>query len=521
MSGRYSPRQAKGPSPEVNTRIIRAIAKYRHDPLGFVNFAFPWGEKGTVLENWGGPQLWQANVLARIGAVMQNPDRGKRKVRIAVASGKGIGKSALIAQVFWWGISSAPYTKARITAGTDSQLRTTTWPEVQKWHSLLLCRHWFHLTATMATARSDADNDTWRADALPWNESNPEAFAGVHNLGRRIVFIMDEASQIATPIWDTTDGILTDKDTEIIWLAFGNPTRGEGRFYDIFESSKGSGWTTINIDSRDVAITDKAILNGWVDEYGEDHDYVRAFVRGVFPRMSDMQFIGPDMVRDAMARQVEAGMGQPLVMGLDIARSLAGDETVISFRKGRDARSIPWVRMRTTDTMEIAAKAADLFTRYRAQNLFVDSGGVGGGVYDRLRQMGIPAIGVDFGKPDDRASAGADPARYANKRAAMWGALKAWLPGGGLPNERGLVEQLSGPMYGFSTRKGVEGILLESKEDMKKRGLGSPDMGDSLALTFAYETAPPPRAEMAGGPQHASRRGQTAQAATEYDHLAG
>jgi hypothetical protein len=357
----------------------------------------------------------------------------------------------------------------------------------------------------------------WRADAMAWNAQRPEGFAGLHNLGRRILFIMDEASQIETPIWDTTDGIFTDRDTEIILLAFGNPTRGVGRFYDIFqpEHPEHSRWNTLAIDSRDVAITDKNELNALVEQYGEDHDYVRAFVRGIFPRLSDMQFISAESAMGALRRDVAAAMADPLVMGVDVARSTAGDETVIAFRKGQDARLIPWARMRTDDTMEIAARVADMHQRYGADALFVDAGGVGGGVFDRLLQLGVPAVAVDSGKPDDRAGATTDPTRYANKRAAMWGAMKHWLGDGAIPDLPGLIAQISGPMYGHSVRRGIEGIVLEAKKDMKRRGLSSPDLADALALTFAYRVGTP---QKAGGP-HRAGHGNAGMADSEYDHL--
>jgi hypothetical protein len=510
---------APGVPAELNRRIIAEVSKYRHDPLGFVQFAFPWGVKGTPLERWPGPQLWQVMRLIEIGQAMQNPDRNARKIRLAIASGKGIGKSAFLGMLFWWAMSTAPYTRARVTAGTFDQLSATTWPEIVKWHSMLVCKHWFHVTATMAVAKNEADSTNWRGEAMAWNEQRPEAFAGLHNLGRRILFIMDEASQIAQPIWDTTDGIFTDRDTEVILVAPGNPTRGVGRFFDIFqpENPEAARWKTINIDSRTVAITDKAELNNLVEQYGEDHDYVRAFVRGIFPRLSDMQFISAEAVLAAVRRDVAAALADPLVMGVDVARSTAGDETVIAFRKGQDARLIPWVRMRTDDTMEIAARVADLHQRYAVNALFVDAGGVGGGVFDRLLQLGVPAVAVDSGKPDDRAGATTDPTRYANKRAAMWGAMKGWLADGALPDLSGLAAQMAGPMYGHSVRKGVEGIVLEAKKDMKRRGLSSPDLADAFALTFAYRVGSP-GAGTAGGPQFAGERRQGV-AATEYDPI--
>ena len=512
---------APGVPAELNRKIIAEVAKYRDDPLGFVQFAFPWGQKGTPLERWPGPQMWQAQRLIEIGAAMRNPDRNARKIRLAIASGKGIGKSAFLGMLFWWAMATAPMTRARVTAGTFDQLSATTWPEIVKWHSMLICKHWFHVTATMAVAKNEADSTNWRGEAMAWNAQRPEAFAGLHNLGRRILFIMDEASQIEAPIWDTTDGIFTDRDTEVILVAPGNPTRGVGRFFDIFqpENPESARWKTVNIDSRTVAITDKTELNALVEQYGEDHDYVRAFVRGIFPRLSDMQFISAEAVMAAVRRDVAAAMADPLVMGVDVARSTAGDETVIAFRKGQDARLIPWVRMRTDDTMEIAAKVADLHQRYGVNALFVDSGGVGGGVYDRLLQLGVPAVAVDSGKPDDRAGATTDPSRYANKRAAMWGAMKHWLADGALPDLSGLAAQMAGPMYGHSVRKGVEGIVLEAKKDMKKRGLSSPDLADAFALTFAYRVGTP-QAGRAGGPHRMmGHNNGPAMASNEYDPL--
>lgn len=514
---------AAGVSGELNRRIIDKVAQYRADPLGFVRLAFPWKQEGTALEDWPGPQAWQVEVLDEIGKAMRHPDPNMRKIRIAIASGKGIGKSALLAMIFWWAMATKPFTRARVTAGSFPQLSATTWPEIIKWGGMLLCRHWFHITATTVVAVNEADSMNWRAEAMAWNETAPESFAGLHNLGRRILFIMDEASQIATPIWDTTDGIFTDKNTEIILVAPGNPTRGTGRFYDIFQPDhpEHGRWIHKQIDSRTVDITDKAELDALVEQYGEDHDYVRAFVRGIFPRLSDMQFISAEAVWDAIRRNVEVHLNEPLVMGVDVARSEAGDETVIAFRKGADAKLIPWIRMRSGDTMAIAAAVAEAYHRYRADALYVDGGGVGGGVHDRLLQLGIPSIAVDSGKPDDRAGAGDDLTRYANKRAAMWGAMKHWLPTGALPHERDLVPQMSGVMYGHSQRKGVEGIVLEAKKDMKKRGLSSPDLADALAFTFAYRVGSKPVGPSgAGGPQHAQAVRTQGRATADYEPIA-
>jgi hypothetical protein len=190
-----------------------------------------------------------------------------------------------------------------LTANTDTQLRTKTWPEVSKWFRLAINAHWWTVNATSIVSREKGHERIWRADAIPWSENNTEAFAGLHNKGKRIVVIFDEASAIADKIWEVTEGALTDEDTEIIWLAFGNPTQNTGRFRECFGKYK-HRWKTFQIDSRTVEGTNKEQLDKWIEDYGEDSDFVRIRVRGEFPRAGSSQFIASDAV--AAARKYKA-----------------------------------------------------------------------------------------------------------------------------------------------------------------------------------------------------------------------
>jgi hypothetical protein len=135
--------------------------------------------------------------------------------------------------------------------------------------------------------------------------------------------------------------------------------------------------------------------------------------------------------------------------------------------------------------MTVAGRVAELYLQYRADAVFVDGGGVGGGVVDRLRQLQVPAWDIQFGAKADSGFA-ADGVLYANKRSEMWGTLREWLQVGMIPNDPDLKEQLCGPQYGFNVRNEIQ---LEAKDDMKKRGLTSPDIADALALTLAYPVA--------------------------------
>lgn len=496
---------------ELQTELINRVAKYRADPLGFVNFAYPWGEVGGPLEGRYGPLPWQSEALIEIGAAMQS---GRPKIRIARASGKGIGKSALVSWIGQWALSTFADTRAVITAGTEPQLRTKTMPEFAKWSRMCITRDWFVPTATSLYSRDAGHDKTWRLDAIPWNENNPEAFAGLHNLGKRTLVIFDEASQIATPIWDTTDGIMGDADTEVIWAVFGNPTRGTGRFYDCFHQLKHL-WKGKQIDSRSVPITDREELDGLVEAYGEDSDYVRVNVRGMFPRLSSIQFISTEHVMLARKREALCALSDPLIMGVDVAR-YGDDKSIIAFRKGRDARTIPWQEFAKTSTTTLADAVMTAAQQYHADAIHIDGGGVGGGVIDICRNAGFHVREVQFGARPDRIQLNVDATRYANKRSEMWGYMREGFAGGlAVPDDADLEEEITNVQYGLrDSSKGSE-IILEAKEHMKRRGVGSPDKGDALALTYAY---PVLSRGAAGGP-HAVNRAAN-QALVEYDPFA-
>lgn len=444
---------------------------YAADPLGWVCDSYPWGE--GVLANVTGPRQWQRDVLGDIGEHLSNPETRCKPLRIAVASGHGIGKSAEIAMILNWAMSTCPDTRAVVTANTDGQLRTKTWPEVSKWARLALNADWW---AVPATAMYEKNHEkSWRADATPWSENNTEAFAGLHNEGKRIVLIFDEASKIADKVWEVAEGALTDANTEIIWLAFGNPTQNTGRFRECFGKYRHL-WKTRQIDSRTVEGTNKEYLDEMVATYGEDSDIVKVRVRGQFPSQSVSQFIATDLVQDAQLRRLQMiDPGAPLVMGVDIAR-FGDDQSVIRFRQGRDGRIVPPIKWRGMDTVFSAGKVAEAIIKYKPEAVFIDGGGVGGGVVDILKSQNFRVTEVNFG------GASSDLKQYANKRASMWGDMRDWLATGVIDKDPELETDLIGPFYFFDKDSR---LLLEKKEDMKKRGLASPDNGDALALTFA------------------------------------
>lgn len=485
------------------------LAEVRNDPYAFVLGAYEWGV--GELAKYDGPDLWQAEVLCSIRdgvmavdeaistALAAGTEYAAEPIREATTSGHGIGKSALVAWIIDWAMSTEVDCRGRVTANTETQLKVTTWAELAKWHRLSITAPLFKMTATARFSIDPAHEKTWRVDMVPWSAKNSAAFAGLHNHGKRILLIFDEASEIDDVIWEVAEGAMTDANTQIIWCVFGNPTKNSGRFRECFPGGRfAHRWRSRAIDSRTVRISNKAQLQAWVDDYGEDHDFVRVRVRGIFPRTDAVSFIPLDDVREAQLRAPEGQESLPVIGGLDVAR-FGPDHSVLAMRQGRDAQSRPWARIQGQNTVAVARWAFEHYMRHNLAALVVDTGGIGGGVFDQLELMGINVYGVDFSSSPDNDS----QEQYLNKRAEMYGRLRDWIRKGGcLPADdardegKGLAAQLTAPTYTYVSDVKLQ---LESKKDLRRRLGISPDDADALAITFAFPYleeafAPPPPA---------------------------
>lgn len=467
--------------------LAERIGEFRLDPLKYAYFAFPWGEGD--LKNAQGPREWQAEQMRKIRDHLKNPETRYTPCRIAVASGHGIGKSAEIGMIIKWALDTCVDTRIVVTANTEGQLLTKTSPEIAKWNRLSITRDWFKATATALISTMPGRDKSWRADLVTWSENNTEAFAGLHNEGKRIVVIYDEASGIADKVWEVTLGALTDENTEIIWIAFGNPTLNTGAFRECFGKQRHL-WKTAQIDSRTVEGTNKAYLQEIVDTYGEDSDIAKVRVLGQFPSASSMQFIPVSLVEEAMAREPSATLGSdPVIFGVDCAR-FGDDHSTLAIRCGRDAKSRPWKRWQSTDAMTLAGDIVLEADKWKPDAVFVDAGNIGAAIVDRLRQLRPDMLVIEVwfgGKGRDTEVEPGVTVRVKNKRAEMWARMKHWLRGGAIPDEQQLRDDLIGPEYGFDLNQALE---LEKKDHMKKRGLASPDDADALACTFAEPVAP-------------------------------
>jgi len=308
--------EAKKSNPALE--LAEEIAQFYADPLGFVMFAYPWGEPGP-LKDYDGPDAWQRQLLTEIGTAVQ--ERGfdgiatVKALRVAISSGHGIGKSTIVAWLVDWIMSTRPYAQGTVTANTFTQLTTKTWAQIQKWTALCCTSSWFRLTGEkMYHVDFPA---SWFCSAQTSKEENSEAFAGQHAANSTSFYIFDEASAIADKIFEVAEGGLTDGESMI--FAFGNPTRNSGRFHKACFGSDRPRWIHKSIDSRTSARTNKEQIAEWAQDYGEDSDFFRVRVRGVPPRASDLQFIGTDRVQAAQGNPALSLPDDPLVCGVDVS----------------------------------------------------------------------------------------------------------------------------------------------------------------------------------------------------------
>jgi hypothetical protein len=465
------------------------------DPYAFVMAAFPWGKKGTPLEDQDGPRAWQTYWLKRITKHLKDADYAKAKrepfsmLRGAVASGRGIGKSALVSWLVLWMLTTRLGATTIVTANNEQQLKSRTWAEVGKWATLAINSHWFEKGAMylkpapwydeLLKKQLKIDTGYMYAQAQLWSEESPDAFAGIHNT-KGVLLIFDEASGIPPPIYTVSEGFFTEKTVDRYWFCFSNPRRNSGPFFELFHKMRDT-WECQNIDARTVEANDAAVYDSIIRKYGADSDEARVEVYGKFPKQGDKQFINREVIDLAATRELAAeDRGAPLIMGCDIAR-FGDDECVVRWRQGRDARSRPAIRWKSMDLVYSANRIAELIDETKPDSVAIDGGGVGGGVVDILKDRGYRVVEVQFGSK-------ADDDRYGNKRTEIWGRMRDWLGEGCIADDGRLADDLSAPEYGFASATSDK-LMLESKEKMKSRGYHSPDDADALALTFAVRVS--------------------------------
>lgn len=478
----------------VDLQLADELANFYADPLGFVKFAYPWGEAGP-LENEEGPDVNQIEFLTALGEeVKQRGFDGETPVmpiRMAESSGHGTGKSAMGAWIADWIISTRPYSIGTVTAGSFQQLEERTWAAIQLWTKLCITAHWFDIQSRGIYHKQFPDN--WKIQAQSSKQENAQSFAGQHARTSTSWYLFDEASEVPDKIFQTAYGGMTDG--EPMMFVWGQMVRNTGEFYKICFGDLAERWNHRRVDSRTSRFTNKEYIRQIETDYGTDSDTFKVRVLGYPPSASELQYIDKGRIDAARSRIQVTMPDEPIIAGFDVS---GGGKAwnVIRFRQGLNGNlpELKPIRIpgeHDPDRSQRVGIAAELLRDQRPGRkiaaMFVDSA-FGAVIVSRLRALGFTNVyEVNFG--------GASPDIHClNMRAYMYMKAKEWLLLGALPKDDGLPEQ-----YRLSTQLAIPGyhsnnsgkLVIESKAEIQKRGEASPDDADAFVLTWAQAVAPP------------------------------
>jgi phage terminase large subunit len=415
------------------------------------------------------PEPYQEDLLRAVG-------RGERK--ISVRSGHGTGKStALSWAMLWFTLFRFP-NKVVVTAPTTAQLFDALFAELKRWLNelppalkVLLEVKTDRVELIAAPSEAFISARTSRAE-------QPEALAGVHS--DNVMLVVDEASGVPEQVFEAASGSMSGHNATTI-LA-GNPTRSSGTFYETHHRLA-PHWFTLHWSCIESARVSDEFVEEMKTRYGEDSNAYRIRVLGEFPMGDDDVIIPLHLAEAAVDRDVSISPNLRPVWSLDVAR-FGSDRTVLLRRVGNvvtDVEAWQGLDLMAT-TGRVKAYYDSLLPSQRPTEILVDSIGLGSGVVDRMRELGMPVRGVNV------SEAPAFGNTYSNLRTELIFRVRGWLEQrtARLPKNPTLISELTSIRYSFSS---VGKVKAEGKDDMRRRGLKSPDLADALFLSFAGDAA--------------------------------
>lgn len=476
--------------PQILDELQRRRKQLLKDPTQYYQFADdPVGFNEVILRGF----LWSKQ-REIVNALVT--DR-----HVAVPSCHDVGKSALAARAAAWWLCTRPPEEAFVVtlAPTWRQVRAILWREINQLHAKfgLLGRvtqlTWLINEQLVGFGVSPADHD-------------PVALQGIH--AKYVLVIFDEACGIEKVLWEAAESLVANEYSR--FLAIGNPDDPASYFAEVCR--KTSGWTVIPIDAfaspnfTDEVVPDwlrpLLVSQTWVEErrarWGENSPVWMSKVRGQFPTVGEDTLFPADAVSDAMLRDPPPtndprceDLLLPIELSADIAR-YGNNSTVITLRRGIVYST--YDRINNRDLMTTANRLRKAIIETGATALKLDDSGLGGGVTDRLKEMQrngrfpktCRIIPINFGEAPARRK---DSEQFVNVRAQLYWNARELLTDADcdivIPNDVQLKQQMLGLKYQIGDRNKIK---LESKEDMRKRGIPSPDDADSLILAMAPVT---------------------------------
>jgi|WetSurMetagenome_2_1015567.scaffolds.fasta_scaffold00846_6 phage terminase large subunit len=413
----------------------------------------------------GLPQLdkWQAAAL----------DDFDKYDRISIRSGHGTGKTTFLSWLVLKFLLTRKDTKIPIAANSQDQLRDIIWPEIKKWWRRLPLplQQQVDIQAEKIFIRSAPEAAF--AVRRTASKDNPEALQGFH--ADNLLFLIEEASGIPDIIFEVAMGALSTPGAKVVLAA--NPTRTNGFFFDTHNKLR-HRWHTIVVNSENVPRA-RGHIQDVIDAYGKGSNKYRVRVLGEFPTADDDTVIALDTVIAATTREIEPLDYVP-VWGLDVARFGDDDNALCKRCYNRVTEPImTWGGMDLVKTLGILTREYnETPDAEKPKKILVDSIGVGGGIVDFGRAEGLPVYGINVAE-----SASSDE-RYQRMRDELWFLGRKWFEDKecSIPEDQAFISELTAPTYDFHANGK---IVVESKRDMKTRGLKSPNRADSFLLTFA------------------------------------
>ena len=392
--------------------------------------------------------------------------------RVSIRSGHGTGKSAFMAWTILWALVCYHPVKVPVTAPTGHQLSDVLWAELAMWWrkmppDLMAEFEW----AAERFYRKDVPQEAFAA-ARTSRPEKPEALQGFH--AENVVFVIDEASGIPDEVFQVAEGALSTDGAFVVMAA--NPTRMDGYFYDSHHKQRGR-WAALHWNAEDSPLVSRDYIEDMAAKYGRESAIYRIRVRGEFAGNPD-GVIPLDLIEGAISREVNAY--GPERWGLDVAR-FGEDRTALAKRHG-NAMLVPVKSWRGKDLMQTAGLVKIEYdnAQRKPEAICVDVIGLGAGVADRMRELGLPVVAVNVAESPSASE------RYNRLRDELWFKAREWFAGRDVKivKDDELTAELTMPNYKvLSTGK----IQVESKDEIKKRAGGnrSPDLADAFCLTFA------------------------------------
>jgi hypothetical protein len=442
------------PGASESDRLKALLLNWRYDPVLFVRQALK-----------AQPEAWQLEALQAL--VTED--------RLSIKAGHGVGKSTFLSWAILWFLLTRYPAKVPCTSPSAHQLFDVLWAEVTLWARKLpeALANQISITSTRIEL-AGAPLECF-ASARTARKEAPDALQGFHS--ENLLFVVDEASGVEDVIFEVASGSMSTKGAKLILT--GNPLRAQGYFWRSHQLNSGFKCMTVSSESVPRAAS---LVSEIERNYGKDSSVYRVRVLGEFPLAGDDQMIPFELVTAAAERQIEVPRAG-CVWGVDVAR-FGDDSSVLVKRFPRGVIEEPKVWSGLT-TMELAGRIKHEYdsakSSERPEKIYVDAIGIGAGVADRLSEMQLPVMAVNVSE---------NPALMTDTayrmRDELWVLALRWFESREctIVNDQRLINELTALRKSFASNGKIR---VESKDDLRKRGLRSPDVADAFCLTFAFQ----------------------------------